>query len=704
MASGLIKGTTGNEYIDSKIEWTSKLYSSTNMSYVGAALFYRRNNTGYTTYGTGSFSITINGQKTSKTATITITDEWTLAMSVSDIAVDHDTDGAKTITISATGSISGTTLTSTTCSGKVDLDTNTRKSTITSASDKLLGNKCAITWTPNSTSAKFKLKFSLGDWSYTTGYISPGTTSEYTYTGYKLPLDVAEDAPISGTEDTMSVTLYTYVSSTLIGSSSTTFTVTVPPNSSLLPSVSMTLTPVSSLGSPFSSLYIQGKSKVKATFSGEGKYGADISSYRLYVQNYDYGSPYQSAYITRSGTVTVTGRATDSRGYYNETEEDISVIPYGKPSLLPASDEDAIICARCDADGNLSESGTYLKIKARRSYYKVTSGGVQKNFCAIRYRCVTEGKKFSGDEGWVTLLSGSTTSTDTINKTMSGVVSSAETAYVVQVGVIDDIGESDTVQFIIPTDFVTLDIPEAQAGKRIGLLRYARDSSEPGIDVGAPIYGGSVDSLKLGTRLTATEASPLDLNDYKTPGCYYSPNAENSKYISHTPYTGGGFGLEVREIQSANYIRQEMYYGRTRWSRHWNTSEWSEWLRFLISSSDADTVEDFVIEEAIFQTDYGFWFYKKWLSGTYQMFGQFDVTPTESNLHTSVYRTNSITIPSPFTLTNAIVSGSVMGYAWISNGGVSTDHESVAFRLISDEELSTTSTIDVRLIVMGRYE
>ena len=74
MASGTINGSTGNEYIDAKIVWSSTSNISTNKSSVTAALYYKRNNTGYTTYGTGTFSITINGTKTSATKSITITE------------------------------------------------------------------------------------------------------------------------------------------------------------------------------------------------------------------------------------------------------------------------------------------------------------------------------------------------------------------------------------------------------------------------------------------------------------------------------------------------------------------------------------------------------------------------------------------------------------------------------------------------------
>ena len=136
MASGIINGTTSNSNIDSKIEWSSTPSTANNSSVVTASLYYKRTNTysGTQTGGKGTFSITIDGQTGNGSASITIPNskEWVLALTVTK-TVAHNTDGNKTITISATGSISGTTVTSTDCSGTATLDRISRGATIVSA-------------------------------------------------------------------------------------------------------------------------------------------------------------------------------------------------------------------------------------------------------------------------------------------------------------------------------------------------------------------------------------------------------------------------------------------------------------------------------------------------------------------------------------------------------------------------------------------
>ena len=109
--------------------------------------------------------------------------------------ISHNGDGTKSIAISATGSIPNTTLSSTSCSGRVSLDTIPRASTITAVYAVTLGSRCKITWTPASATFYYKVKFTLGSFSYTTEAFKPGVTSAYTYTGYPIPMDVASNFP-----------------------------------------------------------------------------------------------------------------------------------------------------------------------------------------------------------------------------------------------------------------------------------------------------------------------------------------------------------------------------------------------------------------------------------------------------------------------------------------------------------------------------
>lgn len=704
MANGTISGTTNNDGISSKIVWSSVTDVDDNTSTVTATLYYKRLNN-YTTYGTGSFTLDVGSTKKTESNYITIKyGEWTAAITLT-ATISHSSDGTKSVLISGEGGIDGTTLSSTNCSATATLDTIPRASTISSVSNKTLGNACKVKWYPKSASFRYKLTFSLGSWSYTTGAIHPNQTSLYTYEGYEIPITVAKYIT-DAAKGTMTVKLYTYSDTEAtksVGSAdSEVFTVTVPNNSDTKPSVTLVLAPVSALGSVFSSLYIQGKSRVKATtLTATGKYGATISSYSLTVLGKSYTSPYQSDYLDTAGTIPVTVKVTDSRGYYTEVVKNITVISYNDPKILPVSGEKSIVCARCYADGTFAEDGTFLRILAKRSYSTVTSGGVQKNFCDIRYRYRPESTKTFSD--WITLLSGDDTDADTVDSgAIPNKISSATTAYVVQVGVIDDIGGADAYQVGIPTAFATIDIPKAYKGRSIGIFRFAvapSDDEEKRVDIDGFVHGGGIDNLTLGTMLTATADAPITLADIRTPGCYYSPNATNTQYITDSPYTEGGFGLEVRQIQHKDYIRQTMYYGRTTIWRHYNGSEWSDWVRVMVSTEFETACTDFVIE----QGESGGWTYKKWKGGTYEMYGIFEVKATSVETNTTLYRTNSIKVTTPFAIKDdAVVTGTGTGFYCITNG-VYSNANAISIRIMSDKTISLTSAITVRLHVVGTY-
>ena len=516
MASGTINGSTNNQYIASRIVWSSTAANDSNSSKVTASLQYKRTNTGYETYGTGSFSITINGTKTSVSKSVKITEnEWVTAVSAT-VTVSHNADGTKSITISASGGISGTSLTATYCVGGVTLDTIPRASSISTASNVTLGNKCSIKWTPNSASFRYKIKFSLRDWSYTTDVIHPNTISPYTYTAYTIPLEVAKQITSAKTS-TMTATLYTYSNSaatTQVGSeSSKTFTVTVPLVAGTEPSAVMSLSPISFLGSAFESVYVQGRCKVKADFTGSSaKYGAIITSNSMLVNGKAYGSPYQSDYLSQSGVISVKGTVTDSRGYTASVTQNITVLPYSKPSVVNYTGEKSIICKRCESDGTLSPSGVYLRIKAGRKYSTLTSGDVQNNFCTLRYRYKVEGEKnFSS---WVTLLAKDNTGSDEVDVIIGNVVPSITTSYIVQIGVIDDVGESSEVDFPVPTDEVTFHLINGGMGAAFG--KYAENKKVLDIADDWDVWG-RVYSLGKGK---ADILQGEDLNNYKEFGVY----------------------------------------------------------------------------------------------------------------------------------------------------------------------------------------
>lgn len=327
----------------------------------------------------------------------------------------------------------------------VELTQIPRASAIKEAAATTLGGYCAVKWTPLASAFRYRVKLSLGTWSLDSGILYPASTAEYTYRAI-IPLEVANQIPNSPS-GTMTASLLTYSDSkgaVQIGNTDTeTFVVTVPNNSDTQPDPGMTLQAVSTLPSKFAGLYIQGKTKVDANFAGSGKYKATVKSYGMLVDGKSYASPYTSGYLAKTGNVEVVGTATDSRGYSGKQTSSIYVIPYADPKVQTS------ICGRCDAGGNLSDSGTRLRIKVTRSYSKVVDeAGKSYNTCGIQYRYAQAGGSYGN---WVTILANGSGSDTVDTGAISGITLAVDMSYLVQIRALDDIGGEAMTTVSLPT-------------------------------------------------------------------------------------------------------------------------------------------------------------------------------------------------------------------------------------------------------------
>lgn len=179
---GTILGTTSNSYIQSAIDWYYETNIEKNSTAVTARLYYRRTNTGYLTEGTGPFSITINGSKTTKSSvSLAISTAWVEAMSAT-ISVPHNADGTKSVVISATGNLVPTSLTETNCSGTVTLPTIPRASSISCTEANIESNP-TITIARASSSFTHTITYQFGTLS---GTIATKTTAT-SITSWTIP-------------------------------------------------------------------------------------------------------------------------------------------------------------------------------------------------------------------------------------------------------------------------------------------------------------------------------------------------------------------------------------------------------------------------------------------------------------------------------------------------------------------------------------
>ena len=203
--------------------------------------------------------------------------------------------------------------------------------------------------------------------------------------------------------------------------------------------------------------------------SVDGKYGADITSYSSKVDGKMYYNAleFTSDVIQGSGSVNIDGYAVDSRTFNGSARETINVIEYSKPLVVPVSTENAILCYRSDENGKRTGNSKSLWIKAKKSYYKLSSDASQ-NRCALQWRCKRVSEEWSSNHTWQTLLDGYSDSNE-YSALVPGEFDTKE-AYTVQIIAIDTVGEKDIKTIEVPTADVALHL--GKGGKNVSIGSY----------------------------------------------------------------------------------------------------------------------------------------------------------------------------------------------------------------------------------------
>lgn len=304
-----------------------------------------------------------------------------------------------------------------------------------------------------------------------------------TEAAWLVPLELAALIPAAAS-GVATITCATYNGTAKVGEKSIHVTLAVPDNEDTKPTAAMTLTAVGELDAAFAGLYIRGKTAVQADFDASSRYSA-IDSYAMTVEGQVYeGDPALSGVLAGSGSVMVSGVAADRRGYCRTVQEEITVIPYDRPRVVPYTGESKVVCARCKKDGSPNPKGEYLLIKAGRKYSAVTAEGVQHNFCGLRYRHKAASAEDYSD--WQVLMEKGETGTDMVIAVLADIVPAVKVAYTVQIMAEDDIGEFNIVTIPVPAAIVP--IHAGEGGRNAAIGQYCDYSHTDALDIGFTTY------------------------------------------------------------------------------------------------------------------------------------------------------------------------------------------------------------------------
>ena len=376
--NGIINGTTANSSIKARVVWEATTNIAANTSTVKATLSYYKNSTydGATYSRTFTGSLTINGNKKAinkydENRIYLYADAGWVEMGSHTVEVPHNNDGTKTITISATGYMSGTSFSSTTLSDTIELETITRKATITAAPDFNDEGNPTITYSNlagndvDSLDACISLDGSADDIAYR-DISKTGTT--YTFNLTAAERNVLRNA----TTTSNSRNVRFYVRTVIGGTTYTSYltkTLTVINNK---PTLSPTVKDVDSRSLDLTkdeNIIFKGITDAAFTFGATALKGATIKSYKV-VCGDGKTSTASSGTLTDVESNVFTFTVTDSRG--NSASKTITkeYIDYVKLT--------------CNIKGRLSSDGV-MTLTVNGNYFNGAIGTTQ-NSMFIQYR------------------------------------------------------------------------------------------------------------------------------------------------------------------------------------------------------------------------------------------------------------------------------------------------------------------------------
>ncbi len=316
--SGIFYGTTSNPRLKPQISWSAVQSIEGNYSDVTAILQYTRSNSGYTTGGTWSGSLTIDGQTTQKSLYMEIVYGKVTTVLTATARVYHDGLGERTITISGSGGIvspAEASLKTTTISGTITLDAIPRATEI-SAGDGIITGSTTVVLHKKSPAFTHSVAYQFGSLS---GYLTESggvsdTESRFsgTVVNFRLPESFYGQIPSQKT-GICTLTCHTWSGDALVGSRFAQFTA-VAAESLCAPEVSLQVAdvnPVSVEATGDSAVLIPYISHAQCVLSATARNGAAITQRTVAGQ----ALTEDTLVLTPFAGGEILATVTDSRGY-----------------------------------------------------------------------------------------------------------------------------------------------------------------------------------------------------------------------------------------------------------------------------------------------------------------------------------------------------------------------------------------------------
>lgn len=606
----------------------------------------------------------------------------TTVLATKTVTVSHNSNGTGSCNLSGAfvmnGTYRGYSVGTMTVNSTITLPTIPRASGLTVPASVNTGSTLSGTISPSSSSFNHKVELKIGSTVKQTITLASGTNS-FNATIYNSWVP-------NSTSATISVVLSTYSGSTFIASTTKNVTANVP--ASVVPSVSGFTAAIASNG--LSGLYVQGKTTTKLTASASAGDGASISSY-LYSGPDVYISTTSNTITTgaiqTSGTLTYTVLVTDSRGRTASKTVQIYVYPYSSPSIGPVSVQ------RCDASGNLTESGTYAKYTVNSAFSVV--GDKNTRTVTVAYSS-NNGSSYSAE----TTIQATTDGNWTKTGVYGGGAFALASAYILRFTIKDSYGATSTITAPLQSSQRPINIRSNGKGVSIGGMS-TKDEFECSFNADFNKNVNVDGNTTMGGTLTTTGAinsknniNMGGLNGQTGELVIRFSNPTNSQY-PHNTYFYGGNPTSTTAIGCYDGKNNRMVWNYNDTDNSFNIAPPNLYLA-------GTKMADFVVQQGAS----GAWTIRKWNSGVCECWRRVTGTITHSGTWNNFkVFSGSADWPSGFFIENPNVQYQTYigsGYAFPARGGLSTTTKFIWNALGTDGDSNVGYIVDV--YAFGRWK
>lgn len=566
----------------------------------------------------GSY-ISVGGSRTDYSKSISYggSGTTTTVLTTKTVTVSHNSDGTGSCNLSGTfvmnGTYRGYSVGTMSVSSTITLPTIPRASGLTVPTSVNTGATLSGTVSPSSTSFNHKVELKIGSTVKQTITLATGTNSFSTTIPHSwIP---------NSTSATISVVLSTYSGTTFIASTSKNVSANVP--TSVVPSVSA-LTATSSVTSgTFANLFVQNKTTAKLTATATAGSGASIVSYTYTgpgINSTSTSNTYTTPTIQSSGTLTYTVSVKDSRGRTATKNVQITVYAYNTPTM------GSVAVSRCDANGNLTESGTYARYTVNSTYASVNN----KNTRTVTVAYSSNGGSTYSAE---TTIQATTDTSNTKTGTYGGGAFAISSAYVLRFTIKDAYGATATITTPLQSAARPINIRSNGKGVSIGAMS-TKDAFEVSmaadfnstlnvdgaVTMNNTLTTNGVINAKGGINMGGLNGQTGELTvKFSNPTTSTYPH--NSYLFGGNPNNTNAIGCydgkNNRGIWSYNDTNNSLSLGSVGANIYFGSTK----------------MDDFIVEEG----KSGDWYYRKWNSGRAECWGNIAINTAITNSIGSIY-------------------------------------------------------------------